>query len=107
MEIDPTFMPARAPTAYSVELDGEAVILDERRNHLHYLNRTATLIWNCLDGRASVEEIAYDLATAFGALPATMITDVLTFVRALAAEGLIARIDRGPETIETLGDTAR
>ena len=51
-DIDDGFAPTRAPSAYTVELDGEAVLYDEVADRLHLLNHTATLLWT-LFGRAS------------------------------------------------------
>jgi Coenzyme PQQ synthesis protein D (PqqD) len=48
-----------------VELDGEAVIFDERNGHLHRLNPTAALIFSRLDGSSTVDELARELGEAF------------------------------------------
>ena len=49
-----------------VELDGEAVVYDERTGDLHHLNPTATLVFGLLDGSATGRELAADLADAYG-----------------------------------------
>ena len=56
-----------------VELDGEAVIYDEINGDLHRLNPTATLVFSLLDGSASVEDLALDIAKAYG-MPVEEIT---------------------------------
>ena len=43
--IEVTRIIAQNPAAYTVEMDGEAVILDEEADRLHVLNATATLVW--------------------------------------------------------------
>jgi PqqD family protein of HPr-rel-A system len=48
-----------------VELDGEAVIYDEINGDLHRLNPTATVVFSLLDGSATLEELARDLAEAY------------------------------------------
>ena len=48
-----------------VELDGEAVIHDEVNGDLHRLNTTATLVFSLLDGSATLEELATEIATAY------------------------------------------
>ncbi len=50
-----------------VELDGEAVVYDAGSMDVHRLNPTATLILGFLDGSATVDEIAADVADVFGA----------------------------------------
>ena len=97
-EIDHGFVPAQAEAAYTVELDGEAVVLDEARNRLHHLNPTATLVWACFDGTGSIDEIARDLADAFASSPEAVSIDVLTLAQELGAEGLLVGVDHDPET---------
>lgn len=48
-----------------VELDGEAVIYDERNGTLHHLNPTATLVLGLCDGSSTIPELAADLSDAF------------------------------------------
>jgi PqqD family protein of HPr-rel-A system len=48
-----------------VELDGEAVIYDERNGDLHRLNPTAALVFSLLDGSSTVDELARDVSQAF------------------------------------------
>ena len=92
-EIDEAFTPRRAPSAYTVELDGEAVVLDEARNRLHHLNPTATLVWSCFDGSGTIEAIASDLADAFASVEDDVRVDVLSLARELAAQGLLEGVD--------------
>ena len=92
-DIDRTFAPRRADAAYTIELDGEAVVLDEARNRLHHLNPTATLVWSCFDGVGTIEDIAADLADAFESSEDDMHLDVLTLARELGAEGLLEGVD--------------
>jgi PqqD family protein of HPr-rel-A system len=49
-----------------VELDGEAVIYDEINGDLHRLNPTATVVFSLLDGSATLDELARELADAYG-----------------------------------------
>lgn len=96
-EIGGGFVPAQAEAAYTVELDGEAVVLDEERNRLHHLNPTATLVWACFEGHGTIDEIAADLADAFASSPDAVSVDVLTLAQELGAEGLLAGVDHDPE----------
>lgn len=95
-DIDTSFSPRRAAPAFTVELDGEAVILDEARNRLHHLNLTATVVWSCFDGSGTVGDIARDLAVAFHTDTRTMTADVLALARELGAEGLLDGVDHDP-----------
>jgi hypothetical protein len=65
-----------------VELDGEAVIYDEINGDLHRLNPTATVVFSLLDGAATLEGLARDLAEVYG-MP---IEQIEPQVRELAAQ---------------------
>jgi len=91
-QIDEGFVAVRSAHAYVVELDGEAVVLDEEANRLHLLNRTATLIWNCLDGDVDVRGLADEISETLD-LPADQVLgETLTVVRDLGAQGLLAGV---------------
>jgi PqqD family protein of HPr-rel-A system len=63
-------MPATKPVVRRdltvVELDGEAVVYDERTGDLHHLNPTATLVFGLCDGSSTGRELANDIAAAYG-----------------------------------------
>jgi hypothetical protein len=88
--VDARSVPVPRSAVYSVELDGEAVLLDQDANRLHHLNATATLVWACLDGHSPLEAIAADLGAALGVDPAVVLQDTIIVVRSLADEGLIS-----------------
>lgn len=48
-----------------VELDGEAVIYDDRNDKIHYLNTTATLVFSLFDGTATIRDLATDIAEVY------------------------------------------
>ena len=72
-----------------VELDGEAVIFDERSGELHHLNPTATVVFKCFDGSASVKEIADDIAAEAGLPPKEVEKQVRGLLRQFRQAGLI------------------
>lgn len=73
-----------------VELDGEAVVFDERTCDLHYLNPTATVVFGLCDGTGSVEELASDIAAAFGADETQVRRDVAAVVADFERTGFLA-----------------
>jgi hypothetical protein len=91
-EVDASFAPARAESVYTVEIDGEAVLLDEAVNRLHLLNATATLVWRLLDGDVSIGEMARELSEELATPYDTVLDDTLAIVRNLAEEGLLAGV---------------
>jgi hypothetical protein len=71
----------------TVMLDGATVI--HRAGHVHTLDPVATLVWQCLDGRATVDEIAADLAPAFAVPVDRARRDVADVVGELDRLGLL------------------
>lgn len=72
----------------AVTVDGAIVI--HRDGRIHTLDPLATLVWRCLDGRATVDEIAGDLAPAFAVPVERARRDVESVVGELARLDLLA-----------------
>jgi PqqD family protein of HPr-rel-A system len=72
-----------------VQLDGEAVIYDEVSGELHHLNPSATLVFDLLDGTATVKELAADVAEAFGLSSGEVESQIRVLVRRFRALGLL------------------
>jgi Coenzyme PQQ synthesis protein D (PqqD) len=85
--IDETFVARRARNAHTVEVDGEAVLLNDDR--LHLLNATGALVWACFDGNGTIAEIAADISDGLGVPYETVLEETLAVVRELGAEGLL------------------
>ena len=88
-DIDGAFRPRRAAAVAFTELDGETVLYDESTGGTHLLNPTASVLWQCFDGDASLDELAADVADAYGIDPATAADDVRTVVRSLGELGVL------------------
>ena len=88
-QIDAEFAPARSANVYTVEIDGEAVLLDEEANRLHHLNHTAALLWACFDGHAVVRDLAAEISEELDLPFETVLADTLAVVRDLGTEGLL------------------
>jgi Coenzyme PQQ synthesis protein D (PqqD) len=85
--IDEKFVARRAHTAHTVEVDGEAVLLNDGR--LHLLNATGALVWACLDGDGTIAEIAADISDGLGVPYERVLQDTLAAARELGTEGLL------------------
>jgi len=48
-----------------VEIEGEAVVYDDRRVDLTHLNPAATVVFNLCDGTGTVKEMSADIAEVF------------------------------------------
>ena len=95
-DLGPDFVARRAPSTHTVEIDGEAIVLDEHQNRLHLLNASATLVWTCCDGSGTLAEIAHDLAVAVDSTPQQLVTEVVALARTLGAEGLLDGVAAAP-----------
>jgi hypothetical protein len=87
------FRPARGGAVFTVELDGEAVLLDEDRNRLHHLNHTATLLWLLFDGATSLDELADELSAELAVPKGVVLSDALAVARHLGEEGLLVDVE--------------
>lgn len=86
-----------------VELDGEAVIYDEINGDLHRLNPTATLVFSFLDGSATLEDIAHDIADAYS-MPVDEVTvQVRELAEQLAASHLLVGSEPDPAEMDGEG----
>jgi len=82
--IDGSFVPRRAAVA-TVEVDGEMVVARPGSDPVFFrLDPLASLIWSCLDGSGTADEIASDLAAELGAPQSVVSDDVVGLTRMLA-----------------------
>jgi putative peptide zinc metalloprotease protein len=88
-EIDATFAPITGAWVTAVELDGESVLYDETSGGLHQLDALATVVWDRLDGTATLDDLAADLSQTFAADPDRVRRDLVTFVRQLGRQHLL------------------
>ena len=92
--IDMSSRPAPHPTvtAQTSEDDGSLFLIDEATGATATLNHIGAIVWDCLDGEGRLDEIAGDLADAFGAPEEVVAADVLEFVRQVGRAGLLVGI---------------
>lgn len=98
-DLDASFVPVPAASVVGVELDGEAVLLEEEVGTLHVLSPTATIVWNLLDGRSEVAAIVADLADVFEVPEGRMRDDVLLAVREFGRQGLLDGVEPDPDAV--------
>jgi hypothetical protein len=80
--------PRRADNVDWLILDGEAVLFDG--DHLHHLDVPGAAVWSALDGEQALADVAFALATTFGAEPDTVLLDVEDLVRVFRTRGLVS-----------------
>jgi PqqD family protein of HPr-rel-A system len=70
-------------------IDGELVIYNPRESGVHHLNAQAALALQCLDGTATLKEIAEDIAEAYGLDAHEVRRQIKTIYRDFQDQGLI------------------
>lgn len=81
--------PMRAVDITAQHFDDETLLLDGVTNHVCAINPTGGAIWELIDGRRTVAEIAAEVATATGADATIVAADVTAFVEALFGLGFV------------------
>ena len=71
------------------EIDGEVVIITNDGSHIHMLNETATLIWNCSNKRTSIGQIITEMCEQYDVDEDTASRDVLETIKSLSEKNLI------------------
>ena len=87
--IDASFVPVVAASVVSVEVDGQAILLDEATGSLCLLDPVATVAWSCFDGSTAVRDVAADLAAGFASDGDQVLADVVGLARRLADHGML------------------
>jgi hypothetical protein len=88
MTIDWEARPQRAEGIEMREVTDGFVAYDPKRDRLHFLNPTATMLLEVCDGKLRARDLPQLLATAFG-LKDPPLEEVAQCLERLAAEGLL------------------
>jgi hypothetical protein len=91
-DIDETFVPRPRRDVSFVEVDNELVVAAAHgpfASDAHWLDRTASIVWNAFDGATALATLVDDLATAFGADRDIVRDDVIELTRTLGRAGLL------------------
>jgi peroxiredoxin/uncharacterized membrane protein YphA (DoxX/SURF4 family) len=87
--LEAAFVPVGRSDVSIAERDGETVLVDRGSGAVHVLNPTAAIVWRCLDGTGSVEEIVGDIADVFERDKGEVQEAVLEVVRRFGRQGLL------------------
>lgn len=80
------------------EIEGEIIIvplvagIGDLEDELFTLNETGKAIWELLDGRRSLHEVARELSEKYAAEPEKIQTDVLGLVGELLRRGMVIEV---------------
>lgn len=71
------------------EIDGEAVLVNVRRDEVMHLNAVAAFLWSCLDGEKTLGEVAREITGEFEVDAETAEEDAVTFASELLERGAV------------------
>jgi hypothetical protein len=94
VDLGPSAVLARrpSPAVEWVEVDGEIVAWNADGESLHLLDPIASLVFQLMDGEATLEVTIADLGEAFGRPPEQIGPDVLRCAASLEEMGLLERV---------------
>lgn len=94
LELDQAARPVAAPVE-EADLDGELVLYNPVDHRIHHLDRIGSIVWQLLDGQATIGELIDDLAAAFGSPRSVVEQDVGALIAELHSEGLLVNTSSG------------
>jgi len=104
--IDGSFVPVRREGVALGEHDGESVLVDRWTWGVHLLNPAAAIVWQCLDGSGSIDEIAADIADILGVPLPEAKASVLETSKGFGRQDLLAGVGLRPEEAQEESATA-
>lgn len=91
-ELEVDFRPTSRPGVLSERFGDETLVVDSEDGQIHILNPTAGVVWGCLDGSVSIEELAGELSQAYRAPLEQVRRDTLQMVRDLGSLRLLVGV---------------
>ncbi|MBC7248209.1 MAG: PqqD family protein [Actinobacteria bacterium] len=76
-------------------IEGEAVLVNVRRDEVLHLNPTASFLWSGLDGGKTLAVIAAEMAGEFEVTEEEALADILEFAGLLLQQGVAELVDLG------------
>jgi hypothetical protein len=80
---------AHTPGVVSRMVDGEAVLVDPKKGMVRVLNPTGARIWEMIDGRRTVAELAANIAAEYGIEVPRAQADTIAFCEDLVRRGVL------------------
>ena len=99
MSIDEASVVRAGRAIDTLEVDGQALVIDEAAGRAHALNPTASVVWLCLDGTVDLGGLVDELADAFAGPRDAIAADVLTLVQTCGRLGQLEGIDLDPAAL--------
>lgn len=89
MSLPTDWAPRRSEDCAWNEIDGELVIVSSGRGTISALNGVGAEVWAMCEGRTTLPEIVADICERFEASREVAEPDVMAFLEAMLAQGLI------------------
>ena len=80
---------AHTPGVVSRMVDGEAVLVDPKKGMVRVLNPAGARIWEMIDGRRTVAELAAGIAAEYGIEASRAQADTIAFCEDLVRRGVL------------------
>lgn len=74
-------------------IEGEAVLVDVRKDEVAHLNPTASFLWSRLDGERDLRDIAREMTSRYEVDEETALADLVDFAVQLLQQGLVEEVD--------------
>jgi hypothetical protein len=74
----------------TIDIDHRIVALSPDRDHVMFLNQTASDVWRLADGGRTFDELVSELAAAYGTRPDAIADDVWQALASFSDSGLMA-----------------
>jgi hypothetical protein len=100
--LDGSSRPAVRDGLTTEEIDGELLVFDPVAVRIHQLDPLGALVWQLLDGSATVDELVEDLAEGFGAPEDRVRGDLAALLEKLEEEMLLEGIEPIAPTVDEL-----
>ena len=82
-------IPRPNPEVASQILDGEAVLVHPKKGKVKVLNAVGAEIWQAIDGKLSIAEIAHAISSDYGLAQEIAEKDTINFLNSLLSNELI------------------
>lgn len=76
-------------------IEGEAVLVNVRKDEVLHLNPTASFLWSCLDSGKTLAVIAAEMSGEFEVTEEEALADILEFAELLLQQGVAELVDLG------------
>lgn len=87
--IQSSSVPERSPGAEGMSVGGDFVVLGGRGETLRGFNASGAAVWELIDGRSTLVQIAAEVARRYSQPSSKVLKDVIAFAHAMSIKRLI------------------